>query len=71
MGLGICVEDEIGNMIGDEVGDPRNILHRLLPDHDDSSFICLRFIDWYGDTLFNTLQLPLVRSEFADRKSVV
>jgi len=44
--------------------DPTNILHRLLPSHDDESFQCLRFIDWYGDTVFNRLQIPSFLAEW-------
>jgi len=65
MGLTIRLETERCEKIEgvDDVGDPHNILHRLLPSVDDSSFQCLRFIDWYGDTTFNALQISTFITE--------
>lgn len=57
MGLSMRWEDEKNNSLG-EVADPRNLLHGLLPEPDDESYQCLRFVDWYGDTSFNYLQMP-------------
>ena len=57
MGLAVSLEDENRQPVDEQVGDPRNLLHRILPDHDDRSYCCLRFIDWYGDTVFNHLQM--------------
>ena len=31
---------------------------RLIPDHDDESFVCWRFIEPYGRTVFNRRQMP-------------
>jgi hypothetical protein len=31
---------------------------RLLPPWDDESFACWRFVDPYGDTVFNSRQMP-------------
>jgi len=56
MGLEVFLQCEDGNRL-DAVGDPHNVLHRLLPSIDDTSYQCLRFIDWYGDTVFNQLQM--------------
>ena len=56
MGLSIKLETEDGEPL-EFVIDPRNLLHKLLPDADDTSSVCLRFIDWYGDTTFNYLQM--------------
>jgi hypothetical protein len=59
MGLTVRIENKSCEKIEDieEIGDPHNLLHRLLPSEDDTSFQCLRFIDWYGDTTFNSLQI--------------
>lgn len=57
MGLAVVLEDERREKI-DGVEDPTNILHRLLPTSDDRNFSCLRYVDWYGDTVFNRQQLP-------------
>lgn len=55
MGLSIVLETESGEEL-ERVDDPSNILHRLLPRSDNGSYLLLRFIDWYGDTVFNQLQ---------------
>jgi hypothetical protein len=47
-----------------EVLDPHNYLPWLLSFLDDDSMVCLPFIDPYGDTIFNGLQLPVLLSEF-------
>jgi hypothetical protein len=63
MGLNITLETEDGEIV-EEIGDPTNLLHRLLPSHDDSSYQCVRFIDWYGDTVFNRLQMGTFLDEW-------
>ena len=63
MGLTIALQDESGNRIK-EVYDPTNILHKLLPSYDDRTYQCLRFIDWYGDTVFNYLQMESFLTEW-------
>jgi len=62
MGLAIVLENENGQKI-ERVDDPTNILHKLLPSHDDERYNLLTFIDWYGDTTFNRLQVATVISE--------
>jgi hypothetical protein len=47
------LEDEQGIQIGTPVDFPS----RLLPRPDDIRFHCMRFVDPYGDTVFNQLQL--------------
>jgi len=56
MGLTIALETERGEKI-EEIEDPANLLHQLLPSHNDETYQCLRFIDWYGDTVFNHMQM--------------
>lgn len=56
MGLAVVLEDERGERIGG-VEDPTNVLHRLLPAPDDRDFPCLRYVDRYGNTVFNRGQL--------------
>ncbi len=65
MGLSVRLEDENGAPVAEEVYDPRNLLHRLLPSHDDASYQCLRFVDWYGDTVFNRLQMPVFLADLS------
>lgn len=62
MGIEVVVEDECGKKIA-SLEDPTNILHRVLPAHDDREFQWLNLVDWYGDTTFNRFQLPDVRRE--------
>ena len=56
MGFRIALETERGACLA-EVGDPKNHLHKLLPAFDDPSFLWLRYIDWYANTVFNHLQI--------------
>lgn len=62
MGIEVVVEDNRGTKIA-SLEDPKNLLHRVLPSHDDASFQFLNRIDWYGDTTFNRHQVPDVRRE--------
>jgi hypothetical protein len=55
LGLTVVRQNESGKVI-DRIEDPRNLLSALIPN-EDGSFFCLRFIDWYGDTIFNRLQI--------------
>ena len=38
---------------------------------DDGTYCCLAVIDPYGDTVFNRLQIPMLRAEVERAKSVV
>lgn len=62
MGIEVVLEDERGIKAA-SLEDPTNILHRVLPRFDDTSFQHLNRIDWYGDTTFNRNQAPEVRRE--------
>jgi len=64
MGLTVLVETEAGEPI-DRVEDPTNVLHRFLPNPKDARFRYLGTIDWYGDTVFNDLQIPQFLEEWA------
>ncbi len=63
--MGVCIEvqDEQGEALSDMVCDTQNLLRRILPDFTDKSFACLRFIDPYGNTVFNILQMDAVIDE--------
>jgi hypothetical protein len=56
MGLGIALENEAGATL-QILTDDKNLLHKLLPSHDDDSYPMLASIDWYGDTVFNAIQM--------------
>ena len=62
MGVNVQWESEGGGRL-DELLDPCNRVAKLLPDWRDESSICLRFVDLYGDTVFNRLQLPVLIAE--------
>ena len=62
MALTCRLETENGEVLR-EVNDGDDLLHRLLPKPDDESFHCLRFVDWYGDTVFNRPQVERVLVE--------
>ncbi len=65
MGLTVVLEDENGAPVRGSVHDPANALSRLLPDPADTSFPLLRFVDPYGDTIFNRRQMAELRAEWA------
>jgi hypothetical protein len=68
MGLDIALVDEVGQTI-DSVGDPKNFLHKLLPAADEDSPTLLSKIDWYGDTVFNYLQIKQFLREWGQLES--
>lgn len=63
MGIVVALEDERGHAI-EQVPDPTNLLHAVLPCIDDGSYQCLRFIDWYANTVFNRLQMEQLLVEW-------
>jgi hypothetical protein len=56
MGFDINLENERGEVLA-TVSDPQNLLHRLL-ERSIAIEPLLAEIDWYGDTVFNCLQIP-------------
>lgn len=59
-------------MVADENGEeihgpdsPIVLPFRLLPSADDGSFLYLRYIDRWGDTVFNRLQIEPFLTEWA------
>lgn len=62
MGIDTYIETENGDRIK-ELLDPEDLLSALLPDLNDSSSYCLKFIDPYGDTIFNQSQIPILIKE--------
>ena len=66
MGIDVRVETESGE-VQDEVLDDGTLTEKLLPDREDASSPCLRFVDRDGDTLFNPIQIPFVIAELEKR----
>lgn len=62
MGIDVRIETERGSCVT-ELGDPRNCLNWLLSLALLDSTLCLRFIDPYGNTIFNGLQIPVLQRE--------
>jgi hypothetical protein len=61
--LRVELTDGAGRTI-DEIRDGGG-LRELLPTVNDQRFACWRFVDPYGETVFNHLQLPILRREIA------
>jgi hypothetical protein len=62
MGIDITLEDENGEELN-RVNDNHNKVIKLLPHEGDLSSCCLKFVDPYGDTIFNALQIPFLIKE--------
>jgi hypothetical protein len=63
MGLQILLKNEKGEIL-DSVIDFKKLLNKLLPNFDNGKYSCLRFIDRYGDTVFNRLQMSVFLDEW-------
>lgn len=61
MGIDVRIQDERGRVIK-ELLDPRSLVPALLPPETNGS-VCLRFVDRYGDTYFNQVQVPFLIAE--------
>ena len=58
--VSVVIQDEKGNQVGQRMDIPTSVL----PDLHDTRFTCLRFVDPYGDTLFNRLQVEVILEDF-------
>jgi len=56
MGLSVVLESERGESL-DRFDDEKNLFHNFLPNPEDTTYQLIRFVDWYGDTVFNRLQM--------------
>jgi hypothetical protein len=65
--LRVVLQDESGCQIGAGI----DIAANIFPHLDDERFVCLRFIDPYGDTLFNALQAKVVIDELRVLKTSI
>ena len=79
MGLGIELQDERGETL-QYLTDSQNQLGRLLPQNGDDSYPMLASIDFYGDTVFNRIQMERflrewramsTKAQSADERTVV
>ena len=58
----VVLEDEHGTPLL-RIEDEQLVLRRLLPPFDDATSPMLRYVDPYGDTVFNRLQMEAVLQE--------
>jgi hypothetical protein len=70
MGIDFYVEDSSGKII-QFVGDPNNFFNELLRNNIEESSKTLRFIDEYGDTVFNHLQHKFFISELQSLSNTI
>jgi hypothetical protein len=69
MGIEVVLQDERCNNISETVHDPQGLIILSLSDLGDSASSCVRFIDPYGDTIFNRLQAAILVEEWDMLKS--
>lgn len=62
MGIELVWEEENGTELA-RLSDSQSLLQGFLPSESALEFFCLRFVDPYGDTIFNTLQIPVLLHE--------
>lgn len=62
MGIDLYCENEQGRSL-DHVDDTRNLFAHLLDKISREETLCIRFIDRYGDTTFNQMQIPFLIDE--------
>jgi len=62
VGIHVQRESEDREVLG-RVLDPQGLTQSILPARDDRESVCLRFVDPYGDTCFNQLQIPHLADE--------
>ena len=65
MGIDARWEDEQGDAI-EAILEPQSHLTRFVNSAELTKTVCLRFLDPYGDTTFNQLQLPLLVAELTE-----
>lgn len=65
MGIDLVWEDDCGTQLA-LLSDPLSLMQKWLPIESATEFAYLRFIDPYGDTIFNSLQLPTLLQELAN-----
>jgi len=64
MSINVAWQDEQGNHIS-EWWDRKGLVSQLITYAGTEDTACLRFIDPYGDTIFNQIQIPILLSELS------
>jgi len=70
MGVNLYMEDEAGAKLA-EVLDPRGFVGCIVSLAGNENTVCLRFIDPYGDTVFNQLQIPVLIRELEAARGLI
>jgi hypothetical protein len=70
MGINVIWQDENG-VEKNRVNDPQNRLSLLVLATSLDEFICLRFLDPYGNTYFNQRQIPVLLFELKGVRSTI
>ena len=65
MGIDIKLEDENGK-VGGYLGDSNSVLSNFIINSDLSKYVCVRFIDPYGNTIFNHSQMEVLQNELIE-----
>jgi hypothetical protein len=66
MGIDAQLQDEGGGII-EAALDPGSLVTKLIDGIGElKNTVCLRFIDPYGDTTFNQLQIPVLLDEISN-----
>src|SRR5437867_83057 len=65
MSIDLRWEDETGNEPAAVVSPPASKFALLIPPATASDYPCLRYIDHYGDTTFNQLQIPQLSDDLS------
>ena len=64
MSIEVVLQSETGDAASEMIHDPHGVIVHSLPDPADASYSCIRFIDPYGDTIFNRLQAAAMIAEW-------
>ncbi|HET7586191.1 MAG TPA: hypothetical protein VFK13_14860 [Gemmatimonadaceae bacterium] len=65
MGLTIVLQNQSGALLDEAVADTTDLLPFVLPQTEDEVFHYIPYIDRYGDTVFNRLQMTPLLREFS------
>lgn len=64
MPISVVLQDESGNRISEYITESMGVIFHSLPDLDDCTYSCVRFIDPYGNTIFNPIQAKVMIDEW-------
>lgn len=64
MGIAAVLQDERCNNISEMIIDPEGVMSHCIPGPSDGAYSCVRFIDPYGDTIFNSYQATVMIGEW-------